>query len=531
MENEDIYKVIIRLLSNLYSPKDGQNNESNSSANAQVIPVASSSMSSTVFIALLTEICEMLKKNKKTRDRVHSNFKDRYGKLKIVDNPCESVAINQLINQFKVLCDVIKTVLTANDIIPNPSNSVSSTRYKNDFEELKFIASGSFGSVYKARHNLDQHEYAIKKICVTREKSYRIIKILEEVKTLARLQHRNIISYRNAWIENGPLDNVPLIADSGDEESPVINKGISLNDKSIGKSNSSDSTDSMISFREDNNNSSNNSPSSASCSKEINSDDGEKSSTEENYIKKNVLTLYIQMALCEQTLRKWLDERNETTETSPVSTINEIYKQILMGLQYIHSRGIVHHDIKPCNIFISTSKKLQIQIGDFGLACLSRETDGHKPVGTEMYAAPEQLNGSCDSKSDLYSLGIILVELIYPTTTFMELNDIMRSLKQGKIPDSLEEQYKKYAEVIIKLLIADPNERPSADDLLEEFETNKDFIIDRLKSEIENKDRDIIFLTDLNIMLLNSLKKESVRNNVRLKRLLGDMKDKHLKKK
>ncbi|XP_074112710.1 eukaryotic translation initiation factor 2-alpha kinase 1 [Cotesia typhae] len=644
MENEDIYKVIIRLLSNLYSPKDGQNNESNSSANAQVIPVASSSMSSTVFIALLTEICEMLKKNKKTRDRVHSNFKDRYGKLKIVDNPCESVAINQLINQFKVLCDVIKTVLTANDIIPNPSNSVSSTRYKNDFEELKFIASGSFGSVYKARHNLDQHEYAIKKICVTREKSYRIIKILEEVKTLARLQHRNIISYRNAWIENGPLDNVPLIADSGDEESPgssknidshynsrdnsppkpshlsncfkglsvrdskesgcstnvhirinvnsdsdsggssnsnsskinicvnnnadfhgqlkplVINKGISLNDKSIGKSNSSDSTDSMISFREDNNNSSNNSPSSASCSKEINSDDGEKSSTEENYIKKSnigensieennskleshsqqvceykprpdVLTLYIQMALCEQTLRKWLDERNETTETSPVSTINEIYKQILMGLQYIHSRGIVHHDIKPCNIFISTSKKLQIQIGDFGLACLSRETDGHKPVGTEMYAAPEQLNGSCDSKSDLYSLGIILVELIYPTTTFMELNDIMRSLKQGKIPDSLEEQYKKYAEVIIKLLIADPNERPSADDLLEEFETNKDFIIDRLKSEIENKDRDIIFLTDLNIMLLNSLKKESVRNNVRLKRLLGDMKDKHLKKK
>lgn len=85
--------------------------------------------------------------------------------------------------------------------------------------------------------------------------------------------------------------------------------------------------------------------------------------------------------------------------------------------------------------------------------------------------------------------------------------------------------------MIIKLLIADPNERPSADDLLEEFETNKDFIIDRLKSEIENKDRDIIFLTDLNIMLLNSLKKESVRSNVRLKRLLGDMKDKHLKKK
>lgn len=58
----------------LYFILDGQNNGSNSSANAQVVPVASSSMSSTVFIALLTEICEMLKKNKKTRDRVHSSM-------------------------------------------------------------------------------------------------------------------------------------------------------------------------------------------------------------------------------------------------------------------------------------------------------------------------------------------------------------------------------------------------------------------------------------------------------------------------
>ncbi|XP_044595272.1 eukaryotic translation initiation factor 2-alpha kinase 1-like isoform X2 [Cotesia glomerata] len=602
-------------------------------------------MSSTVFITLLTEICDMLKKNKKTRDRMHSSFKDICGKLEIIDNPSESAAINQLSNQFKILCDVIKTVLTANDIVPNPSNSVSSTRYKNDFEEIKFIASGSFGNVYKARHHLDQHEYAIKKIFVTREKSYKILKILEEVKTLARLQHRNIISYRNAWIENGPLDNVPLIADSADEESTassknidshhnshdnsppkssdlsncfrelsvrdykesgcsttvgirtngnngsdsdgssnsngsktnicanndadfhgqlkplVINKGISANDKSIGNSNSSESIDSFISFREENSSSNRNSPPSACCSKENSSDDGDKSSSEEfcfeeNDVKKidieennsnlkrnsqqvceykprpDVLALYIQMALCEETLRKWLDKRNNANETSPEPIINEIYKQILMGLQYIHSRGIVHHDIKPGNIFISTSKKLQIQIGDFGLACLSKETDGHKPVGTEMYAAPEQLNGSCDSKSDLYSFGIILVELIYPATTFMELNDIVRSLKQGKIPDSLDKQYKKYAEVIIKLLIADPNERPSADNLLQEFETNKDFIIDRLKAEIEDKEKDIEFLTNLNFMLLNSLKKEKATlRGIKIKRVLGDIKDKHLKKK
>lgn len=53
-------------------------------------------------------------------------------------------------------------------------------------------------------------------------------------------------------------------------------------------------------------------------------------------------TLYIQMALCEKTLQQWLDERMEIT----LQTILAILTQILHGLDYIHSRGIVHHDIK-----------------------------------------------------------------------------------------------------------------------------------------------------------------------------------------
>lgn len=55
--------------------------------------------------------------------------------------------------------------------------------------------------------------------------------------------------------------------------------------------------------------------------------------------------------------------------------------------------------LQPRNIFISTSGQLQIQLGDFGLACpLKSQGKNHSACGTHMYAAPEQLQGKCDPK-------------------------------------------------------------------------------------------------------------------------------------
>lgn len=130
------------------------------------------------------------------------------------------------------------------------------------------------------------------------------------------------------------------------------------------------------------------------------------------------VTLYIQMALCEQTLEQWLRGRISVT---PEPIGKAIFQQILCGVDYMHSQKIVHHDLKvimcminvivqsilkyhkiylyfqPSNIFISTSGQLQIQLGDFGLACPQKGTH-HSVVGTRMYAAPEQLQGKCDPK-------------------------------------------------------------------------------------------------------------------------------------
>ncbi|KAL1458725.1 hypothetical protein WDU94_008848 [Cyamophila willieti] len=81
------------------------------------------------------------------------------------------------------------------------------------------------------------------------------------------------------------------------------------------------------------------------------------------------VTLYIQMQLCQITLKQWLScSTFETPCPLYDSQVGYIFKQIVQGLDYIHSQGIVHHDIKPSNIFVSHDLK-SVQVGDFGLAC------------------------------------------------------------------------------------------------------------------------------------------------------------------
>lgn len=181
------------------------------------------------------------------------------------------------------------------------------------------------------------------------------------------------------------------------------------------------------------------------------------------HLKLKWATLYIQMSFRPLTLRAWLDERNKhpdfnifyqkfirqsvqqwertvtvdydgvgstveagaiaeysdrirrhvTVPLSPTLEINcsktwdmldvtlDIFVQALSGLRYIHLQSIVHHDIKPSNIFIGCEKngELYVEMGDFGLACpLNTKHSPGSIIGTTTYAAPEQLNGQCNPK-------------------------------------------------------------------------------------------------------------------------------------
>lgn len=90
------------------------------------------------------------------------------------------------------------------------------------------------------------------------------------------------------------------------------------------------------------------------------------------------------------------------------------------ALHYAHTRGLVHRDIKPGNILIDLSGKPYIV--DFGLALRERESnEGHSYAGTPVYMSPEQARGEghrVDGRSDIFSLGIVLYEMLTKTKPF-----------------------------------------------------------------------------------------------------------------
>ena len=98
----------------------------------------------------------------------------------------------------------------------------------------------------------------------------------------------------------------------------------------------------------------------------------------------------------------------------------EIARQVAEGLAYAHERGVVHRDIKPGNIMLS--KRGQAKIMDFGLARMraaDHKTSTGMVLGTPRYMSPEQISGlPVDQRSDIFSLGIVLYEMLTGTRLF-----------------------------------------------------------------------------------------------------------------
>jgi tRNA A-37 threonylcarbamoyl transferase component Bud32 len=144
-----------------------------------------------------------------------------------------------------------------------------------------------------------------------------------------------------------------------------------------------------------------------------------------------------------------------------------IVHQICQGLEHAHSKGIVHRDIKPGNVMLTRAGRAKIT--DFGLAKLTEAAASHTAdnsiIGTPLYMSPEQAFGeSVDQRSDLFSLGTVLYELVTGRQPFASDNymGVIQNIIHKDIvpPREVNEEVPEAVEaIILKALSKDREER------------------------------------------------------------------------
>ncbi|KZC04854.1 PREDICTED: eukaryotic translation initiation factor 2-alpha kinase-like [Dufourea novaeangliae] len=196
-----------------------------------------------------------------------------------------------------------------------------------------------------------------------------------------------------------------------------------------------------------------------------------------SYMRKSrKMFLYIQMQLCQRlSLREWL--KNQPTRD--YRRVINIFQQIIEAVEYVHLQGLIHRDLKPSNIFFSFDDK--IKVGDFGLVTAMTEeySEAHTPlsenrdvspknslhtayVGTHLYMSPEQINGlGYNYKVDIYSLGIILFELLIPFVTEMERVAALINLRKSVFPKDFDVDHPAEYDLLKMMLDENPSNRPT----------------------------------------------------------------------
>ncbi|VDO94375.1 unnamed protein product [Soboliphyme baturini] len=428
--------------------------------------------------------------------------------------------------------EMMYPVIVGNDMPHSLLYKQASKRLETEFEVLKSLGRGGFGDVCKVRNKLDGCVYAIKRVPLNPRNKTLNKKITREVKLLSQLNHENVVRYYNSWIEAAAVPTIlpphdekdqtqvrfataekPIVDDSAFLESlcPVPDTGRSVEWSYSAKANASDanSSDSSeaeagvdtlfddISFSLDSTSDSDvviferdSNQKDESLSVPVSAEvESEKRDDNEKFIDNVHLVqiLYIQMEFCEKSTLKLAIDRKEIFSDSRRAW--RLFREILEGLNYIHTQGMIHRDLKPSNIFLDSYD--HVKIGDFGLAITgvpdanSAENAQFSPnisvsvqlstdVGTYLYASPEMQTTagytSYSQKVDIYSLGIIFFEMFYPMATAMERVLTLCNLRKENIemPESFRTSVakKRHVKLLKMMLNHNPVERPSSEQLL-----------------------------------------------------------------
>ncbi|XP_061847132.1 interferon-induced, double-stranded RNA-activated protein kinase isoform X2 [Colius striatus] len=184
------------------------------------------------------------------------------------------------------------------------------------------------------------------------------------------------------------------------------------------------------------------------------------------YSRKNsaeeVVCIFIQMEFCEQgTLDNWVEKNRRDRKYHEMAQAK--FLQILEGVKYIHSEGLIHRDLKPQNIFISHEDK--IKIGDFGLVASVEYETRTEDKGTKSYMAPEQFGDRYGKEVDIYALGLIWFEILSAVSRH-EKSKVWHHIREGQLSESFTNQFPTKASMIKRMLSKDPSGRYSASEIL-----------------------------------------------------------------
>lgn len=181
---------------------------------------------------------------------------------------------------------------------------------------------------------------------------------------------------------------------------------------------------------------------------------------------------------CSSSLRSYIRKHRDVH----LSAIKSWARQILRGLDYLHNFDppVIHRDLKSDNVFMNTNSG-EIKLGDLGLAAFidkQREGYAQSVIGTPEFMAPELYDEHYDTRVDIYSFGMCVLELItreYPYRECENPAQIYKKVMQGVRPEALNRIDNKLgthlggeAERFIRRCIGPLEERPSAGELLQD---------------------------------------------------------------